>query len=287
MRSAGVLALALVMILAGCPADGDVEATVTPADVPDLPSPTPTGTPAGSLSVDCDVPTPPPASAAQPEPPTGPASVPTDDGVVNASAVVERHESALSNHRYRLAAPDRTIFATENWAALRATIGENGSPISHYAINGTRYTYFFEDGGRARFGFSTYEPGPTMTALGDTVSLTGGPTIERVLSAYPHHVSEVRADGWTVLRATHDTQDGDEAVGVEYFNSTVIVDRRGIVRRVDTRVVADDRTDFPLSGTTSLWITHVGEASFDRPDWVCMAAEQWGQVGDTVRETAR
>lgn len=288
MRRVGVLALALVTILAGCPADGDVDATVTPADVPDLPSPTPTATPPDSLTIDCDVPTPPPAPDAQPEPPSGPASIPLEDGVVNGSALADRHETVLSNYRYRLAAPDRSIFAAANWSALRATVGESGSTISHYAVDDTKYTYYFEDGGRTRFGISSYEPGPSLTDFGGTTSLTGRPTIERVFSAYPHRVDRVRADGWTVLRATHEEWVGSEDASVEYLNSTVLVDRRGIVRRVDTRVVPEETADgdVPLAGTTTLWVTHVGSATFDRPDWVCMAAEQWGPVGDTARETA-
>lgn len=286
MRRAGVVALALLTILAGCPGDGDVEDTVTPADVPEVPSPTTTSTPAST--VDCGVASPPPAPDRTPAPPSDPASVPESDGVVDAVVLADRHASALSAHRYRLETSGRSVFATANRSALRASFGRSGSPISTYAIDGTRYTYYFEDGGRQRFGVSAYDGGPTLTDFGGTVSLTGEPTVERVLSTYHHRVATVRENGWTVLRASQDTLGEDEIVGLKSLNSTVLVDRRGIVRRIDTRVAPDPGTDVPLSGTTSLSITQVGDAAIDRPSWVCSAVDQVGTVSETPtpRETA-
>lgn len=262
----------LAVVLAGCPTDADAQRTLTPAEVPAVPTEPPTPTPLPDRSVECDVPSPPPASDVPADQRSGTASIPVEDGLVNASAMVERHERVLANYRYRLAASDRSIYVTENRSAFLATVRIGVATISHYAIEGTRYTYYFEDGGRARYGVAEHVPSPSTRVFGESISLTGGPTIERVLAAYPHRVETVRDDGWRVLRATvDDLEDGDVA-GITALNSTVLVDRRGIVRRVETRVATGSTAGDPSTENVSLWIRQVGEAEFTRPDWVCTAA---------------
>lgn len=293
MRRAGVLVLAIAMIFAGCPADGDGQATVTPAAVPEMPTATPTAAPPAPVALDCSVPQPPAPPASKPRPPAEPASIPVENGVVNASALVDRHEATLANHRYRLGTPLQSASVTENRTAFLATMRTGGAVTAHYGVDGTRYTYYFEDGGRQRYGVSDYEPGRSMTVYGGSLSLTGGPTIERVLSTFPHRVATVRDDGWTVLRATVDEPTAVADAEVASLRSRILVDRRGIVRYVDTSVVADEGDDtLPVSGNTTLWISNIGDARFDRPDWVCRAIERAGNTdgdggfGDAAAGTA-
>lgn len=275
----GVLAIALV--LAGCPSDGDATGTLTPAAVPEVPTEPPTATPLPELAAECDVPAPSPPPDDLPKPEAGAASIILDDGAVDAGVIADRHEAVLANYRYRLAATDRSIYVTENRSAFRATVRTDVASVAHYAVDGTRYTYYFDDGGRARFGVAEYIPGPSTTTFGGSISLTGRPTVERVLSAYPHRVAAVREDGWTVLRATRGDLTESEAAGLASLNSTVLVDRRGVVRRIETRVTVDpaSSTTPPLARNVSLGITGIGEVSFGRPDWVCTAVDRLDERG--------
>jgi hypothetical protein len=282
-RAALTVLFAVAVVLAGCPSDGDAGGTLTPADVPPVPTEPPTPTPLPERSVECAVPTPPPAPAVQPEVAQESASVPTEDAVVDATELVERHESALSAYRYRLAASDRSISVTENRSAFQATVRTSVATISHYAIDGTRYSYYFEDGGRARYGVAEYVPAPSTTVFGGSLSVTGGPTVERVLRAYPHRVHTVRENGWTVVRATEATPANATSDGITTLNSTVVIDRRGIVRRVETRVATGPEAGTAPTGNVSLWITDLGDAAVERPDWVCTAAARLGTAGGDGR----
>jgi len=274
MKRAGVIALAVMMILAGCPADGGSEQTVTPAAVPAMPTTTPT--PDSGFLTTCDVPRPVFAERSTPEPLASPATIPTEDGTVNASAVVATHEATIAKYRYRLTGTGLSVVATRNQSAFLATVGSNASSVSHYAINGTRYTYFVENRGRQHYSVGQHPP-ERSTVFGGSLSLTGGATVERILRTYPHRIETVRDDGWTVLNGTTDEPRivGDREV--LHVNSTVMIDSRGIVREVRTRSVYRSRGLDDGSRRTenvSMLVSQVGEATFERPDWACIAAPE-------------
>lgn len=291
MRRAGVLFLFVVAaVLAGCPADGDgePETTVTAAEVPTVQTVPPTPTPRAPPSFDCDVSSPSAVPASNPYQPTGPASIPLEDGVVDGSALVDRHETALANYSYRLERPDLEVRVAGNRSAFLANVNTGSYSISHYAVDGTRYTHYFQTAGRQRYGVSAYEAGESISDYGGSFSVTGRQTIERVLAVAPHRVADVRPNNWTVLRATIDERTLVAGTDVESLESTILVDRRGIVRQVETRLrpASDEASDLPLSGNTSLSIGQIGDATFDRPDWVCRAAPGVRNSGPADDRTA-
>lgn len=296
-----LLALAVVVVLAGCPGGSGDHGTVTPAPVATPPTQSPSSTP-----VPCDVPTVappadgdpsapqtngggrvPPADGGTPSTPTGgdtptpqtpTVAVPVQNGTVNATALVDRHDRVLHNYSYELRGPDYLLQVDPAASALRARVRKPLSSVRHYVVDGTRYTYSFRQGGQARYQVHSYDADRFRGGFGSVYSLTGSRRVHEALSLWPHRVEERRPDGWVVLTAADppsgddviDRQAGDGRV-VHSLNSTVLVDRRGIVRSVEQEYTLVTENDTRRTFQRSLNVTDVGTATVERPRWVCVA----------------
>lgn len=295
MRRAHLLGLLAALLVAGCPGStGDV-GTVTPAPVPSQPPPA-TDAPA---SRSCDVGTPAPLAGSQsPRWPATPAAIPVENGLVDASALLERHDRALAGRSYRLTAPGHSILAAPNGSAYAVDSETPVWRVDHYVVDDRRFSYVRRVGGPRRYSVSPYVGGYLHSASGDRLSLTGRAWLAEALGVSPHRVATRRPDGWTVLTgvAGNGTGDGtgNESVGddvddrgvegegdtedrraVRALNSTVQVDPNGVVRSVDQRLVVEDDGVYRMV-TRQFTITDVGTTTVQRPRWVCEA------VGATI-----
>ena len=271
MRRAGLWLLAIAVVLAGCPGDGSVERTLTPAPVPAQPTATQTAV----AGIDCDVSTP-----AQPSMPSldsvGSASISALNGSVTPSAVAARHDDALRDHRYRLRTRGLYVDATRNRSTALVRSISAASGISHYVADGRIHTYYYHEGGGGdRYTVSEYAGEPVRTIGGANVSLSGRGIVEEALAVAPHHVERVRDDDWTVIRASIEEPTTVDNRTIYRLNSTIVVDTYGIVRSLDQRLLAasPDGTDRRWSNRT-LTVSALDRATFERPAWVCLAPER-------------
>lgn len=288
MRRVRVVLLATVVLLAGCPGDAARDSTVTAAPVP---SPTPPAStavdrvspPADRATATCPVATPsrPTNAPTAGETPTGPATIPVENGSADASAVVDRHEATLREHRYRLTSSGLVVVATRNRSTMLVRSRASAAGLSHYVAEGRVHSYYYHRGGGSdRYTAGPYDGGPLESVRGTNLSLTGGEVIERTLTRYPHRVDHRRSNDWTVLRASigNRTAVGDRTI--YRVHSTVVIDRRGIVRSVDRRVLsATEENGTRRWSNRSVRVTDVGTATFERPHWVCLAPARQADGG--------
>lgn len=312
MRRAHALALAVAVVLAGCPAASSDGGTVTPAPVPspgaqDASTPEP---------LPCDVPR---AESPDETPTTVPLSMsvetPTENGTVNATALIDRHDRTLREHRYQLRAPGLFVQSDPAAPALRVRANTSLTAVRHYVVDGVRYTYSYREGGQQRYEVHGFSADAFERGFGSVYSLTGSDRLTEALSVAPHRVETRRADGWVVMRADDAVAadettavppngtavtgepDGTEVTGesngtatrtdeptprvtartVRSLNSTVLVDRRGIVRSVEQRFEVQEDGGANRTVVRSFAVTEVGSAHVERPRWVCIA-ERNGHV---------
>lgn len=300
MRRAHALALAVAVVLAGCPAASTDDGTVTPAPVPS-PGSQEASTPE---PLPCDVPTAePPDETPTTVPLLLPVETPIENGTVNATALVERHDRTLRDHRYQLTAPGLLVQVDPGAPALRVRANSSLTAVRHYVVDGTRYTYAYREGGQQRYEVHNHSAEAFERGFGSVYSLTGSDWLAEALSVAPHRVETRRADGWVVIRADASTmedgttlpsgENGTEATDtstdaadptprvaartVRSLNSTVLVDRRGIVRSVQQRFEVREDSGANRTVVRSFSVTDVGTATVERPRWVCIA-EQNGHV---------
>lgn len=273
MRRLGIVALALAMVLAGCPAMTDSAETLTPAPVP------PIEMSSAKDTATCAVPSPPDLPGSPPPAPVAPAAIPTENGTVNVTALLARHEATLREQGYRLDTPMATVKAAPNRTAVVASSRAYLVALAHYVVDDHQYTYAFSDGAGRWLHVKRYDSGSISSVLGTNVSLTGVDAINRTLGTYPHEVARVRDDNWTVLRASLDENTtmivGDREI--RRLNSTVLVDTRGIVRSVERETVytyLDHRSEVVYTSNVSISVTDVGNTSVERPPWVCDAVRR-------------
>jgi hypothetical protein len=264
------LALIVAVLLAGCPGATSDVGTVTPAPVPTPPT-TESGPSAESSVQTCGAPTPDPLDGdGPPRSPAVPAAIPTENATVNASALLARHEDRLAGLSYRLDTPGYSVAAAPNGSAYRVGAGTSVTPVRHYVVGDRRYTFTRRLGGRNIYELHHQDGLAFRDAFGDTVSLTGRLWLAEAMAVAPHRVSTRRSDGWAVLRADvgNHTESGNRTVSV--LNSTVLVDRRGVVRSVDQRlIVAGNGTNRMI--VQHFAVTDLGNTSVRPPSWLCDA----------------
>lgn len=279
---ARTLVVAVLVVTSGCNAlgagDPGVDGTVTPVAVPDVaPAETPRPTAAGRECL-----APPPETPTGGPPPTPEEAVPLGggDGVVNGSALVDRHVRALSNDSYRLRIGNRTtVWSMPDAAAFTyegLELGVGGPWV--YAVAGTAYTLRPGDGGLV---LDEEAYGPDSAARDRLVGvLTGEHWLGQRLSWHEYTVVDTRTWNGTEVRVLADAveaplllQSDSRNAGVMYLNSTVYVDRRGIVRYV-RHVRRIDYQDDELENQTvvdTLTVDQIGTARVHRPAAFCVS----------------
>lgn len=271
MRRVRVLALVALALLAGCPAGTSTGGTVTPAPVATPPA---TATPAP-----CAIPEP-TASGATPQlpPPPRNASVPVENGTVNASALIDRHDRVLRRFSYRLRAPGLAVALDPRAGAVRVRARSNVLLTRHYIVNGTEYTFRDGPGGQEPYQVHSEAIEGIPAQYGSYFSLTGRNWLSAALAVGQHRPIDREAAGRTILAAevTDRVAPGvapeDSETPVRTIESTVAVDRRGIVRSVEQHVQVSDDGGDGLSFNRSLTVSDVGSTTVQRPSWVCDSA---------------
>lgn len=275
MRRTTVLVVFL-LVVSGCNAlpsgesgagDGPTTDTLTPAPVPEgeaVRTPTPTPTECLAPRVAADERTSPPT-------PATPVAFPTDNGTVSGADIVATHRAALSNHSFELrmdgtrvrSMPGATAFTYEG-----VTLGFESVRV--FAAAGTLYRLHRVDGGVAVSEEPYRAEGRYRDALTGTSWLAErvGPFAFRQVDTREWNGTEVR-----VFREARDVEflvGAGEALEVE---STVLVDRRGVVRQVrHVRTLRTDEGD-EVTNTTEVdtfAVPEVGSVTVSRPEAFCV-----------------
>lgn len=281
MNRVALVAVAALVLVSGCNAFGGnptVERTVTPVDVPDL---TPSATSASTLSQrECLAPRPETPTSPTPSEPTDTVDLPREDGTVDGDALVDLHVRALTNYSYRLRVDENTeVRAIPDVAAFSYEGNGLGLSASRlYAVGGTLYTL---DGEEADLVLGT-EPYGVESDEYDRYrsNLTGQHWLAQRVGFYEYTVVDTRTWNGSEVRVLQDTVEGPTVLGPdgdgngEYvLNSTVYVDRRGVVRYVDhVRHIeyGKIRTLPALMEVDTFRVDDVGQARVRRPAAFCV-----------------
>lgn len=277
------LVVALLVLLSGCNAfggssTGDRE-TLTAVDVPDVaPAETPTVTPSER---DCLVPRPADApNQSVTDPPNASALPRNADGTINGSALVGDHARTLPAYSYHMAVDGNTdVWAMPELAAFTYEgVGLRLATPWAYAVGGTLYT-LSGDGGDLVLDEEPFAVDSPTHSRYQSV-LTGQRWLAQRIGWFNYTVVDTRYENSTELRVLRDTLDSEvllesdaQASGVFRLNSTVAVDRRGIIREVRhvRHIEYADETGFPNETEVStLRIDDLGIASLHRPAAFCV-----------------
>ena len=234
MHRAWAVVAMLVVLVSGCNgfpggSEPTIEETVTPVPIPDEGS---TATPSDGR---CLAPPPAVPSSVGQRTPVVTDTWPINDTVFG-TALIERHDAVLPEQDYTLRAGEqRRVWSLHNHSAFAYTSGDdNNSAITAYAVGGRLYERYNFSADKATLIRGSYEP--SRDPGGQFISsLTGADWLTGIIGTYPYELqgtttyrgTEVRVLNTTVLAATF--------VGDKYMlaiNSTVYVDRRGVIRYV-------------------------------------------------------
>jgi len=283
-RLAVGVAVAVLVLASGCNAIGGVEPTpaeaVTPAPVPTVGT-VETAESTATDHEDCVVPRPGAAPESTPPPRAEPVALPVVDGRVNGSALAALHGRHLSNYSFHLRAgssgevwslPDAAAFTYEG-------IGLGiGAPWT-YAIGGQIYT-LRTDNGQLVFDERPYGVDSATRERLRTV-LTGEQWLTTHVGPYNYSVVGTRSVDGTELRVLRDTieepflrRPDARAAALLYVNSTLFVDRHGIVRSVRhvERLRYGPSAGIPNeTRVTTFAVDQVGTADLHRPAAFCVS----------------
>ena len=267
------VAVAVLVVLAGCSGlerssdDRMGTTTMTPAPVP-AGDRTAIGGRTTCLA--------PPAGAsdrtARPTPETaGP--IPGENGTVRGAALVERHLDAIAAHGFTLRTNSTRVTSLPGGTAFRF----NGTllgfgPVRLYAVGETIYRLHETDDGLS-VTTTVYDPGSERVEWYLDV-LTGDVWLsERVARSHYRFVETRTWNDTTVrvfesTRAVTVTENGEPVTAT----STVLVDRRGILRHV-RHVSRPTETD-AAPRVATYTVTQVGSVTLSRPAAFCVPTSE-------------
>lgn len=281
MRALSVVAVALLLVVAGCGSPGG---SGTPTGTADSPTASPTATAAGNG--------------------TGAAAIPgvTDGALTDPAALADAHEAALLNDSFetRLVANATERVPTSgnttsvvNTSTLQQVVAEaDGQPYQYRLRNrvlGTQFDVWANESvevTRAMQGGTVfrYQFGEPQSAS----LVTGSDMLRSYLSLGNYSVTNTTTrDGTTLVTLSADELAVEETDGlfvrnsenVSNYSSTVVVDGEGRVRSLDVRAAY---TVEGRAGTidVSYRIVRVGGVQTQRPDWVATAFERRAAQGN-------
>jgi hypothetical protein len=277
--SGRVVVVALLVVLAGCNAltpgdDGGGRQTLTPAPVPSA-TETP---PAGVGTADCVGPRPatpgPSRGVATNSTPATPQPLPRDGDGVSGHRLIAIHRAASANYSYHLRAGD----SLEVWSLPdAAAFSYQGIYVNHfvsaYAVNGTLYRLSPGEGASS-LQSEPYRPDDgTVDQIDPAIGV--GFWLVRLVGAFEYTYAGTRDYDGTTVRVYRERFERPFFVRlreVVSLNSTVHVDRRGIIRRIEHReqyrpARADNDSASWRNGT--LVVTDVGSVRLERPAAFC------------------
>ena len=266
-----VVAVAVLIVLAGCSGPGGASgdraetATLTAAPVPEGDRPI-----AGNRTT-CLAPA---AAASDRTPratPETPVPIRGENGPVRGADIVERHLAAIADHGFTLRVDSTRVTSLPDGAAFRF----NGSllgfgPVQLYAVGGTIYRRHETDDGVA-VTTTVYDPDSERAEWYLDV-LTGEVWLSERVSRSHYRFVGTRTWNDTAVRVFESTRAVTltESGQVVAANSTVLVDRRGIVRHVRHASRPDDPDAAPRVETYT--VTEVGSVTLSRPPAFCVPA---------------
>jgi len=299
-----VVVVALVALLSGCNALGGTGGNGAATDSPVVsPAPVPSQAPTASTATErpgtCLAPPPATPGPSTATTPAEPAALPGTGDVVNGSALVDHHARTLATQRFHLRIGNGTnVWAMPRAAAFTYEGFELGLKTSRaYAAGGTLYTLDLSRGDY-RVVREPYRTGsPTNQRL--LASLTGRTWLADRLARYDYAVVDTRTWNGVDVRVLRDTLEQRLLLGPESpynglldVNSTVYVDRRGIVRRVrhvrdlEIQVGIDEYEN--VTQVHTLRVPSVGSTRVFRPADFCVRDPDSVTVGTpTDRDTSR
>ena len=261
-RVAVTVAVASLLLLAGCSAllDGDASGapeTSVPTETPTADAPGPTLD--GQSGDDSDA-----------EYPTGYGP----DGIANRSIVVQRHVAALVDYDSHIFSYNGFVEAGNDSASYTFQQPVNHSSEVAYTIEDgagfTRVSYFEADRRYVRYesdGEVTYNRTDRAFERGD---FTGSQFVGPLLLFVEYGKAEViEADGETVYQYESTDVLNPDAIlrsdlneeRIERFNVTIRVDENGAIRQASFRVEAD------RSVSVTMGVSELGSTNPDRPEW--------------------
>jgi hypothetical protein len=282
------LVVAVLVLVSGCngvlSGQGTATETVTPAPVPS-PEPTVAGTDAGR----CLVPPPAPRPGTPAPPPSTTQSLPIRNGTVVGADLVALHASVLPNYRYHLRIGDGyDVWSLANHSAFAYEGSDEGTRLrTIYAVGGTLSELDHNEDGPDVLRQRPYragDPGPGLLPL-----LTGSEWFENAIGYYGYELAGTREWNGTEVRVLRWRVDRPHLMGFKWLiegNSTVYVDRRGIIRRVqhyerfvwvhpdeDPTKVNESELDVNEGAAQyvsyDFSVTELGTAPIPRPDAFC------------------
>ena len=286
-----VVVVALVLVLAGCNAfptgsdDERAEPTLTPVDVPpaeSLRTPTPEGTSCLAPRVA------PPERTPEPTPAT-PAPLPAQNGTVRGTALTATHRQTLANYSFSLRIGATNIESMPQASAFTYEgVSLGFGSVRVFAVAGTVYRLQ-----KSRSGV-TVETRPYAPEAEDSDryldALTGRDWLAGRIAPFNYTRRSTRTWNGTEVRVFRDDFDGAVLIGAGEamtINSTVLVDRRGIIRHVrHVRTIRTDEGDeiVETSEVETFSVTAVDSTVVTRPDDFCVPASEVGNVSTASTE---
>jgi hypothetical protein len=272
-----VVPVALLLVLAGCSGfagpDGERAATetLTPAPVPE---PDPVRTPGGATT--CLAPRAVATTGTPPPTPATPAPLPVENGTVRGDQLVERHLATLVDHSFSLRAGETSVTSMAGGVAFsfEGTLLGFG-PVRMYAVGGTLYRLKETD--RGVTVTTTAYDGDSERRTWYFDVLSGEVWLSERVGRSTYRAAGTRTWNGTAVRVFESTRavtltDAGRTVPA---NSTVLVDRRGLIRRVrHVSAVATAQSATREVRVETYAVDDVGTATLSRPDAFCVPAAE-------------
>jgi len=278
--------VALLVLLAGCNAfagasgtDRPETATLTPVEVPtaeSLRTATPTPTECLAPRVAADDRTPAPT-------PTTPVPLATTDGTVSGADLVAGHGAALDDHSFSLRMDGTRVRAMPGASAFTyegVTLGFRSVRV--FAVAGTIYRLRQVEDGVA-VAQQPYDPDSSESSWYRD-ALTGENWLDERIGDYNYTQVGTRTWNGTEMRVFEESRDIEVLVGsgeALTVESTVLVDRRGVVRHVrQVRTLQRDTIDGIVNTTEveTFTVDEVGTVTVSRPDAFCVPGSEAATV---------
>lgn len=270
------MVVAFLLVVSGCNGLGGVTGDSQPAETL-TPAPVPSAEPTPTRALDegeCVAPRP----AAQVTTPTATADGRQTwaiNGTIQGSELVERHERILPRYDYQLrAGTDRRVWSLRNHTTFAyESGGSEDATVTAYAVGGRLYELYNSSEGTTLVRGRYHE-----SALRDSkyvASLTGEDWLEGVIGSYPYRMVGTKTWRGMDVRVLNTTVFTYTFVDRKYLleiESTVYVDRRGVIRYVDhyERYTWDSSTldDTDVVDTT-FTVTDLDPDNVTRPSAFC------------------
>ena len=275
-----VLLVALLVVASGCNVFGSgvggeegVETpTLTPVPVPEA---EPLRTTPGAeecLAPPVAAPDRTPAST-----PSTPVPLGGENGTVSGAVLVDRHTATLANHSFALrVGPTEIKSMPQAGAFTYEGVSLGFDAVRVFSVGGRIYR-LRETGEGVTVGERPYDRDSPESDW-YVAALTGTHWLTDRVGALGYRQVDTRTWNGTEVRVLRDTFDGEAVVDIGTavsINSTVFVDRRGVIRYVrHVRTTQSDESD-DIAATTEVetfTVTHVGTVTVSRPDAFCVAS---------------